>query len=191
MLALRYETPARWTEVVLSDFDPFLQDHAANEYKVSQAALQLVRQHPTKHQLCEALIEVAREELEHFQQVYALLSERGKPLGQDAPDPYMGALRRGIRREHVDPYLLDRLVLFAVVEARGCERLGLLSRALTDPALRAFYTEVTGSEARHRGLYLRLARHYFDEEQVAVRLDALLDLEAKVIAELPLRPALH
>ena len=39
MLRLRWQTPPGWFEVVQSDFVAFLQDHAANERKVSQSAL--------------------------------------------------------------------------------------------------------------------------------------------------------
>lgn len=33
MFELKYHTPFEWTEVVLADFETFLQDHAAAEKK--------------------------------------------------------------------------------------------------------------------------------------------------------------
>jgi tRNA-(ms[2]io[6]A)-hydroxylase len=195
MLKLRHDTPREWGRVALAQLDAFLQDHAANERKVSQSALALVAQHPQHRALTDALIPIAEEELVHFRQVYELLIARGQTLVLDPPDPYMRALRRAIASSDIDGYLLDRLVLFGIIEARGCERFALMAAALaeagTDPALTAFYEDLVRSEARHHATYLKLARTYFDEAQVEARLDALLDLEAEVARGLPLRPALH
>ncbi len=178
--------------MVLADLDTFLQDHAANERKVSGSAMGMVTHHPDKAELVDALIEVAQEELEHFIAVYALLKARGVPLSQDKPDPYVGALRRAIRQKETDLYLRDRLILFAIIEARGCERFTLLHRALPEGhELKAFYGDLAASEARHHATYLRLARLYFDKEAVDRRLEQLLDLEAEIHAALPLSPALH
>jgi tRNA-(ms[2]io[6]A)-hydroxylase len=44
---------------------------------------------------------------------------------------------------------------------------------------------------RHHELYLGLARTYFDAAAVAARLEEILDLEASVIRELPVRAALY
>ncbi|MEM9691534.1 MAG: tRNA-(ms[2]io[6]A)-hydroxylase [Myxococcota bacterium] len=191
MLRLRHDTPAAWTDVALAELDAFLQDHAANERKVSHSALSLVAQHPTRQKLVETLIEIAQEELEHFRQVYELLAARGQTLGQDVADPYMSRLFKAVKSRDFEAYLLDRLLLFGIVEARGCERFLMLAEALTDPALKAFYTELGQCEARHHATYVSLARHYFAREQVDARLDVLLDLEASVARELPLAPKLH
>lgn len=191
MLGLRYSTPPHWIDVVWSDFNRFLQDHAANERKVAIGALTLANQHPRRTELVRTLIDVAQEEMAHLKQVHDLLLARGSHLGFDVPDRYMGALHKAIRNPSVEHYLLDRLVLFGVVEARGCERFGLVAESANDSYLADFYRELTRSEARHHGLYLGLARTYFDAERVAERLDYLLELEAKTISELPLRPALH
>lgn len=191
MLRLRHQTPAAWTEVALGDFDAFLQDHAANERKVSHSALTLVAQHPHRPDLCATLIEVAEEELRHFRQVFELLRARGQRLAVDGPDPYMGTLFKAVKNRDAEAYLLDRLLLFGIVEARGFERFFMLSEALTDPSLKTFYTELSQSEARHHATYLTLARRSFDRARVDARLDALLDLEAEVAAALPLAPKLH
>jgi len=191
MLQLRYQTPADWVEIVRRNLIPFLQDHAANERKVSASAMTLAVQHPTRHTLVDALIDIAGEELAHFRQVYALLRERSATLAHDAPDPYMSTLRRSIRKADVDTYLLDRLVLFAVIEARGCERFALLAEGLDPPDLARFYRGLVRSEARHHALYLQLARAYFAADRVDARLDELLAVEAAVARNVPLRPALH
>ena len=146
MLKLRYTTPEDWKQVALSDLGAFLQDHAANERKVGHAALSLAVQHPDRRELVDAMIDVSREEMLHFRQVYDLLVARGLTLGIDVPDRYMGALFRTLRRKVVDEYLLDRLVLFGVVEARGCERFRMISEALEPGSLKTFYEELTASE---------------------------------------------
>lgn len=191
MLALRTPTSPAWIDAVVADFTAFLQDHAANERKVSQAALLLAVHHPELDDLVAATIEVAEEELLHFKQVYLLLRERGASLAQDQPDPYMGALRKLIRTKDVREFLLDRLVLFSIVEARGCERFAIVAEHHPDAAIRAFYLDLVRSEARHHGLYLRLARQLFGEGVADARLDQLLDAEAGIISTLPVRAALH
>jgi len=191
MIRLRHATPAPWLELVNGQLDPFLQDHAANERKVSASALTLCVQYPDHRDLCAAMIDVAREELEHFKLVYDVLVGRGRGLAQDAPDPYMGELRRWIRRRDRDEFLLDRLLLFAVIEARGRERFRILAAGLGDRSLRALYLRLSRAEARHQTLFLELARQRFPSAAVDARLDAILDREAEVVRTLPLRPALH
>lgn len=170
---------------------PFLQDHAANERRVSNAALTLAVQHPDRAELVDAMVETSLEELTHFRLVYRLLKERGATLSREAPDAYMKRLRRETAHRDRERWLLHRLVLFAIVEARGFERFSMLGEGLSDPALRETYAALARAEARHKGLYLRLARGMFDEADVNERLDRFLDLEAEVIGALPLRAALH
>jgi tRNA-(ms[2]io[6]A)-hydroxylase len=90
-----------------------------------------------------------------------------------------------------DEYFLDRLLVSGIVEARGCERFGMIAQALTDPSLRSFYCEIAASEARHDALFVELARTYFSRVSVVARLDALVDAEVKIIEGLAIRPALH
>ncbi|MDX2169680.1 MAG: tRNA-(ms[2]io[6]A)-hydroxylase [Deltaproteobacteria bacterium] len=191
MLRLRTETGAEWLRTVLADLDGFLQDHGANERKASASAVLLAVHYPERRALVDAMVELAREELEHFAQVYAVLARRGLTLGIDSPDPYMGALTRLMRKGHALHFLLDRLLVFGIVEARGCERFGILAEALPDAELRAFYAELTRSEARHHGLFVRLAYSIAPRAEVNARLDALLDAEQVIIAELPVRAAVH
>jgi tRNA-(ms[2]io[6]A)-hydroxylase len=103
----------------------------------------------------------------------------------------MGALHRLVRRADVREFLLDRLLVFGVVEARACERFGLLAEALPDPDLRAFYADLTRAEARHHALFVRLAQDVMSRARVAARLAEILDAEAAIVAALPIRPALH
>jgi tRNA-(ms[2]io[6]A)-hydroxylase len=191
MLRLGCPTAADWVAAVCRDLEAFLKDHAANERKVSGSALTLAVHYPERRTLTDAMVRLAREELDHFGRVYELLRRRGLTLGQDAPDPYMGALQRSMRRRDMEEYLLDRLVVFSVVEARACERFGLLADALPEADLRTFYAELARAEARHHALFLRLARRYATPATVASRLAGILEAEAAIVARLPLRAALH
>ena len=74
-----------------------------------------------------------------------------------------------------------------IVEARGCERFGMVAEALADPALQGFYREIAASEACHDALFLDLASVYFPQPSIDSRLDA----EAKILQGLAIRPALH
>jgi tRNA-(ms[2]io[6]A)-hydroxylase len=177
-------------DVVLSQFDDFLVDHAACERKASATALSFVVRYPDRTSLLDPLIALAREELLHFHQVYDILTKRGLRLAPDIKDPYVGALLKHCRSGG-DERLLDRLLAFGIVEARGCERFGILAEALPEGELKDFYTDIARAEARHHGLFVRLARGFFDEETVQTRLDELLTLEAKIIADLPFRASLH
>lgn len=192
MLRLRQPTPSAWLDAVHEDFTAFLQDHAHNERKVSQSALVLAAQNPNRVELVDAALEIAEEELAHFRALWTILKARGAGLGYDMPDPYMKAMFTVLRRRDTEEHLLDRLIVYAVVEARGCERFGLIAQALgPDDELGRLYRELTGSEARHHAIYLRLARRYFPPDVVSARLDVVLDHEAATVRELPLRAALH
>ncbi len=191
MLALRTDTPPAWLEAVNADLTAFLQDHAANERKVVQSALQLAAHYPTRPGLPAAMAELAAEELSHFDAVRALLEARGETLDFDRPDPYISELRGHLRKADANAYLLDRLVLFAIIEARGCERFSILAEGLPDGEIRAFYRDLVRSEARHHALFLRLARSIFDADVVRARVDALLEIEAALVRTLPVRAALH
>jgi tRNA-(ms[2]io[6]A)-hydroxylase len=190
MLHLRTPTSPAWLQAVLADFDAFLLDHAACERKAAASAMSFVVRYPDRTALLDPVIALAREELEHFHQVYRWIAARGLRLAADTKDEYAGALLGHVRTGR-DDRLLDRLIVFAVMEGRGCERFGLVAEGLEDPELASFYTDLTMAEAQHHGLFLRLAREYFSPAAIQSRLDELLDVEAEVVANLPLRPALH
>ena len=184
MFDLRMQTPDAWVQTVMGDFDSFLVDHAACERKASATGMAFVVRYPDRTALLEPMIAFAREELEHFHQVYRRLEARGLTLGADQKDPYVTALQTWVRHGANDR-LLDRLVMGAVVEARGCERFGLVAEALPEGELKTFYLDITRSESRHHGLFLRLARNYFSQDDIQSRLDNLLALEARVFKNSP------
>lgn len=191
MLKLRTLTPSTWLEAVLSDFDAFLLDHAACERKASATGMSFVVRYPDRPILVEPMIEFAREELEHFHIVYRLIAARGLTLAADYKDAYVNGLRSQMRGAG-DALLLDRLLVAGIVEARGCERLQMVASALvSDQELAKVYDELARAEARHHGLFFRLARQLFGEQVPFERASELLDFEAELVQSLPHRPAVH
>lgn len=179
-----------WLPCVLKDFDSFLADHASCEKKASGMAVNVASHYPDQPQLLEAMADLAVEEMSHYREVIRLLIARGAEPKPDTKDPYVNALQKCIRNG-TRAYLLDRLLVAAVVEARGHERFGLVADAMTDPALKKFYNAITASEGRHWQLFVKLAAQYFPQTEVEARLAELCEVEAQIVAGLPPRAALH
>jgi tRNA-(ms[2]io[6]A)-hydroxylase len=87
--------------------------------------------------------------------------------------------------------LLDRLLTASIIEARGAERFALVAAALDESALKKFYQSIARSEERHYLLFLELAGKYLPQQDIEARWDELLDIEAGLVANLPIRAALH
>ncbi|MDG1937630.1 MAG: tRNA-(ms[2]io[6]A)-hydroxylase [Pseudomonadales bacterium] len=187
---LRFVTPIKWVNTVMDDFDTFLQDHAAAEKKASSMAMSMISHYPNRIALVEAMAALAVEELNHFREVIKWLHRRDIQLTADNKDHYVIAMRKHMRNGS-DVYLLDRLLIGGIIEARGCERFGMVADALPEGDLQNFYRAITQSEAKHYQLFIDLAHQYFAAEVVNERLDTLLDIEAKITADLIISAALH
>ena len=183
-------TSDEWLPCVLADFDEFLADHASCEKKASGMAVNVASHYPDQPHLLEAMADLAVEEMSHYREVIRLLIARGARPTADTKDPYVNALQKHIRNG-TEAYLMDRLLVAAVVEARGHERFGLVAQAVTDPTLKRFYNAITASEHRHWQLFVQLAGHYFPHAEVQTRLSELCNAEAEIIARQVPRAALH
>lgn len=190
MIELKFKTPATWAAGIVKAMDVFLPDHAAAEKKASSMAMTMVSHYPDRPELVTAMIDLALEELSHFRSVVKIMQERGLVLLPDEKDPYVNALRRSLRQGS-EFYLMDRLLIAGIVEARGAERFGLVAAALPEGDLKRFYDVITRSEQGHEALFLQLAERYFDTDTVHKRLQELLEVEAGIVSELPIRAALH
>lgn len=173
----------------MDNFDEFLADHANCERKASALAMSLVVKYPDRQAIIPTLIELAREELLHFQQVYDLMSRRGLTLVSDEPDPYVGKLQKLMRHGREERFI-DRLLISSVIECRGAERFGLIAKALKDPELKTFYHDLWAAETKHGHQFADMARKLFGDS-VYPRLEALMTAEAEIIVELPWRASLH
>lgn len=190
MIELKFKTSTAWAEGIANAMDIFLPDHAAAEKKASSMAMTMVVHYPDKPELVTAMIDLAMEELSHFRAVVKLMHERGLTLLPDEKDPYVNALRRHMRDGKAF-YFMDRLLIAGIVEARGAERFGLIAEALPEGEMQRFYQSITRSEEAHQDLFYQLARKYFASTDVHIRLDELLEEEAAIVSELPVRLALH
>ena len=191
-LDLTMVTRPEWVDRVMADIPAFLQDHADCERKASAMAMSLVAKYPDRLEIIPELIATGVEELEHFQQVYNVMRERGIPLAREIEvDPYIKALMALIHSDSMRRFL-DRLLLASIIECRGAERFRLVSEAMTDDEqLKNFYHDLWVSEARHGHIFVKMALEYFEKEHVYERLGYLNDEEGKIVAGLQFRPALH
>ncbi len=179
-----------WVQVILDNFDEFLQDHANCERKAVAQAMGLAMRYPERRELIPHLIRLAKEELEHFEEVYELMQARDLPLVKEIKDPYVNGLLEHCRSGHDDRFL-DRMLISSIIEARGAERFGIVAEALSDPELKAFYHRLWAAEMKHGHLFANQMLHYFSEDVIRTRLQELLDLEGELIQRLEWRPSLH
>ncbi len=190
MLRLEVATDDRWFACVEADFATFLQDHAACERKALATAMALIAHYPDRAELVDAMSELATEELDHFKRVRELLLARGIALATDKKSDYVAGLRRQLRNES-GARLTDRLLVAAIIEARSCERLGIVARGLDAGPCQDFYRELAICEARHHADFVRLAKTYAEPAAVDARLADLLGVEARLIEAQPLSAHVH
>jgi tRNA-(ms[2]io[6]A)-hydroxylase len=187
---LLYSTPSEWLETVLADFDTFLCDHASAEKKASGMAVTMISHYPDKTELVDVMGAIAVEELNHFREVIKIIHRRGKTLAGDVKDNYVGELRKSFRKGS-EFYMMDRLIIAGIIEARGAERFGIVAGGLPAGRLKDFYVTITESEQRHYTTFLDLAYRYLDKDEVNQRTLQLLTIEAQICAAQPFRAALH
>jgi tRNA-(ms[2]io[6]A)-hydroxylase len=193
MLCLKQPTDGGWAALALRDVDAVLVDHAHCELKAASNALSLAARHPEDIDRVRALTDVAREEIDHFQRVLALLASRGIPLRPPPVDAYAAALRRAAHDLPSEPPvtgLVDRLLVGALIEARSCERFKLLVQATEGDEAHAdhhaLWSDLLAAEAHHYRTFVDLAGRAAggDRRGVLARLERLAVLEAAIVVAL-------
>jgi len=182
MLGLKLATDPRWVNIVESNIEEILTDHAWCEQKAATNAITIITHNSEHEALVTDLLELAKEELEHFQMVHDIIKKRGYTLGRERKDSYVNELYKfmnkgGSRQQS----MVDRLLFSAMIEARSCERFKLLSKEIKDPELSKFYHELMISEAGHYTTFIGFARQYGKGIDVDKRWQELIDFEAVVI----------
>ena len=119
-LELTVDTGPEWVDAVMADLPSFLQDHADCERKASALVMSLVAKYPDRLEIIPELIATGVEELEHFQQVYEVMRQRGIPLVKEIPkDPYITALMKRLHSDLIRRFL-DRLCPRHSTTTRSC-----------------------------------------------------------------------
>jgi tRNA-(ms[2]io[6]A)-hydroxylase len=190
VLKLATETSPAWTERALAQLDEILLDHAHCEKKAAGVALTLLFQYPERASFQAPLAALAREELSHFETMLGALAARGVEFRRQRPSAYAGVLRAAVSPREPER-LVDTLLCSALIEARSCERLGLLADALQGAELARLYAALRAAEARHHGLYVELACELAPRARVAARLAELAACEVRALVAEPLLPRLH
>ncbi|MFT4524809.1 MAG: tRNA-(ms[2]io[6]A)-hydroxylase [Granulosicoccus sp.] len=185
MFGLKLPTDPRWVDIAEKNIEEILIDHAWCEQKAASSAISMIVHYPEKSDLVEAMLELSKEELDHFQMVHKRITDRGLVLGKSRRDEYVRALLtffpKDVAREHK---LTHELLISALIEARSCERFRLLSEQIQDKDLSEFYHVLMVSEANHYTLFLNFARQYGDREVVDAKWQSLLEFEAEVMKNL-------
>ena len=191
MMELIYKTPIEWAKQAVEDMDAFLQDHADAERKVANMCLSLIAKYPNRVEIIDELIQISVEELLHFKQVYELIRYRGQELnGVFQKDPYIKGLMSIVRSDS-EQLFMDRLIIASVAELRGSERFKLIGEVCEDQKIAKFYTNLHFQELEHIDSFIKMAKIYFDHEQVDIRTKEILKKEAEVSSALPWRSAIH
>ncbi len=187
---LKFHTNTAWLDQAIANPLEVLIDHAHCERKAAGVALQLMFRYLCEPGLSEALSPLVREELEHFEKVLCLIKARGRYLEPLQAPPYGALLSKQVRKPEPQR-MLDTFLISALIEARSHERMSLLATHSPDVELRELYSELLSSEARHFGLYLRLAKERFDYEIIINRLEELSEVESSILSNLYSQPRMH
>jgi len=179
----------RWLAIALADLEAVHADHLHCERKAAQSALSLMRQYPDRTDLVTAMARLAHDETRHVVQVAQLMSRANIAPSFDHGDDYAADLRAQIRTREPER-LLDRLLVFAVIEGRSAERLGLLAGALDDPKSRELYASLATAEVRHRNIFLSLARDAAPDTWRA-RAAELATIESEIMAARTIVARIH
>ncbi len=193
ILKLKLPTDPLWVKnVVESNIEELLTDHAFCEQKAASNAITLIVQNPNLSDLVQEMAALVQEEMEHFKLVHQIILDRGFVLGRERKDNYVNELRKfvitgGGRTEQ----LVDRLLFSAMIEARSCERFKVLSKNINDQQLSVFYHELMISEATHYAMFIRLAKKYCGIVDADKRWQQLLDYEAGVVSNYGKSETIH
>lgn len=182
MLGLKLATDPRWVNIVESNIEEILTDHAWCEQKAATNAITIITLNSEHTDLVTDLLLLAQEELEHFQMVHDIIKKRGYKLGRERKDSYVNELYKFMNKGgNRLQSMVDRLLFSAMIEARSCERFKLLSKEIKDPELSKFYHDLMISEAGHYTTFIGFARQYGQDIDVDKRWQELIDFEAEVI----------
>src|SRR5699024_10912435 len=116
-------TDPRWVGIVEKNIEEILTDHAYCEQKAATNAITVIVKFPEYPDVVDAMVELAKEEMDHFQMVHQELLKRGFQLGRERKDEYihdlLAYINKGGSREQ---QFVEKMLFSAMIEARSCER---------------------------------------------------------------------
>ena len=207
-LPLHSRTPLAWARAVLREPVALLIDHAFLERKAANNAMEMLTRWPNecsqelRKLWIDTMTAVARDETAHLVQVTRLLAKRGGELDRIHKNAYAGELRKLVRKGSAGE-VVDRLFVAALIEARSCERFGVLAEAAfeddRDPELGAFFQALFSSELGHYKVFLKLADGLATPDGPAMtrpaaireRWQEMLGDEAEILARQAPGPRIH
>ncbi|MEP7257502.1 MAG: tRNA-(ms[2]io[6]A)-hydroxylase [Flavitalea sp.] len=188
ILGLQLPSDPRWVDLASISLEEILTDHAYCEQKAATSCISLIQKYNDKEKLVLELAPIVTEEWGHFRMVLAELGKRKLRLGKQRKDEYVNELLKFQLKVGTDEErFLDKLLIFALIEARSCERFKRLSEGLEDEYLRNFYRRFMESEAGHYHLFISLAESYIDKIKVRKRWNEWLAYEAGIMENLQVR----
>ena len=192
MLHLKLETDPRWVNIVESNIEEILTDHAWCEQKAATNAITIITLNSEYPDLVTELLELAKEELQHFEMVHEIIKKRGFKLGRERKDSYVNELYKFMNKggSRLNS-MVDRLLFSAMIEARSCERFKLLSKEINDPELSKFYHDLMISEAVHYTTFISFARKYGKDIDVDKRWKELVEFEGELIKSYGKHETIH
>ena len=191
---LQLATDPRWVNIVESNIEEILTDHAWCEQKAATNAITIVTINSEYPDLVSDMLALAKEELEHFEMVHNIIKQRGLKLGRERKDEYVGELVQYMKQSNTGSRVsgfVERMLFSAMIEARSCERFKVLSQNIEDPELATFYRELMESEAAHYTTFIGYARKYGDGIDVDKRWREWLEFEASVIVKYGKKQTVH
>ncbi|MFM2265963.1 MAG: hypothetical protein RLZ77_1383 [Bacteroidota bacterium] len=191
---LQLPTDPRWVNIVETNIEEILTDHAWCEQKAATNAITIVTINSEYPDLVTDMLALAKEELEHFEMVHDIIKKRGLKLGRERKDEYVGELAQYMKQSNTGSRVsgfVERMLFSAMIEARSCERFKVLSQNIEDPELAAFYRELMESEAGHYTTFIGYARKYGQGIDVEKRWREWLEFEASVIVKYGKKQTVH
>ena len=191
MFKLKLLTDPRWANIAEGNLEEILTDHAWCEQKATTNSITLITMLPEYPEIVTELLEIAQEELDHFQQVHEIIKKRGYEFGRERKDDYVNQLFKFIVQGSREDYIIDRMLFAAMIEARSCERFKVLTENIKDEELKTFYKELMISEANHYTTFIGFARKLGNPEKVNQRWEEWLEYEAEIIKSYGTKETIH
>ena len=195
MLGLKMATDPRWVNIVEKNLEEILIDHAFCEQKAASNAISMIVQYPHYPDLVSEMVEICKEEMEHFDMVHKKILERGFSMGFERKDPYVKDLSNYLKQKHDnssrESHFVNQMLFAAMIEARSCERFKILSQQLKDEDLKSFYKMLMKSEARHFMTFLKFAKKYSSAIDVDARWKLFLEFEAGLMEKYGKEKTMH